>query len=240
MMSAFDRHHERRVDAQASAFDAGLRGQGGHPLERRDVFGPAVGIARVVERVDADDEIARAERLRPRQRQRQEDRVAGRDVGRRDRLVDRPILGHRGGAGQRRGGDAAQVEIQLGVAADAERPGDGARGLDLARVDLAVADGQRVQREALGGDHRRRGVGIEAPAQEHDGVGHRHGLSDARVSRGSRCTCAAGAAGGRSGGPRGSRSPAPADPARRGPARRAPRRRARPADGGRRTSRAYS
>ena len=61
-------------------------------------------------------------------------------VGGRNRRVDRPILRHRGRAGQRRRGDAAQVQIELDVAADAERLGDGARGLDLARVDLAVAD----------------------------------------------------------------------------------------------------
>ena len=39
------------------------------------------------------------------------------------------------------------------------------------RVPLAVADGQRVQREALALRDRRGGVGIEAPAQEHDGIG---------------------------------------------------------------------
>src|SRR4030095_11467550 len=71
---------------------------------------------------------------------------------------------------------------QLGVAADAEGPGHGARGLDLEGVDLAVADRQRVQREALGGDHRRRGVGIEAPAQEQDGIGHPRVSQTPRVS----------------------------------------------------------
>ena len=53
-------------------------------LERRDELRAAVGIAGVVERVDADDDVVRAEHFGPAERQRQEDRVARRHVGRRD------------------------------------------------------------------------------------------------------------------------------------------------------------
>ena len=38
-------------------FDAGLRRELGHRLEGAQVLGPAVGIARIVERVDADDDV---------------------------------------------------------------------------------------------------------------------------------------------------------------------------------------
>ena len=61
-------------------------------LERRDVLGPAVGIARVVERVHADEDVAAREHLGPRQRERQEDRVARRHVCDRDfRAVGRDV-----------------------------------------------------------------------------------------------------------------------------------------------------
>ena len=66
------------------ALDAGLGGEVRHPLEGVDVLGAAVGIAAVVERVDADEDVARAEHLGPREREREEDRVARRHVGDRD------------------------------------------------------------------------------------------------------------------------------------------------------------
>ena len=108
------------------------------------------GIARVVERVDADDEIARAEHFGPAERERQKNRVPRRHVrGRNVRLAERSRS--RGTVDvrcQRRSADAAQVDAQLLMARDAERPRDRARGVHLPRVPLAVVNGQRVQRRS--------------------------------------------------------------------------------------------
>ena len=68
MMSAFDMRHERRVDRQRAAFDAAFRREPRERLERRDVLGPAIGIARVVDRVHADDDLVGVDHLGQRQR----------------------------------------------------------------------------------------------------------------------------------------------------------------------------
>ena len=67
--------------AQTRALHAGLRGEVGHLLEGRDVFGAAVGITRVIQRIHAKENILGAKDLGPREREREEDRVAGWDVG---------------------------------------------------------------------------------------------------------------------------------------------------------------
>src|SRR5882672_2339352 len=67
---------ERRVHTESRAFDAVARRHGRQMLERGEELRPAVGIAGVVERVHADEEVVRAEDLGPAKRERQEDRVA--------------------------------------------------------------------------------------------------------------------------------------------------------------------
>jgi hypothetical protein len=121
-------------------FDAGPRRQPRQLLERADEFGPAVGIAGVVERVDADEDVRRAEHLGPSHGDGQEDRVAGRHVGARDDArIDRLILRHvdllrR----QRRSADARQVEVDLEVAFRANCPGN-----DAARPRVPVSGAGR-------------------------------------------------------------------------------------------------
>ena len=51
---------ERRVDSESVALDTGLGGKVSEPLEFLDELRPAVGVARIVERVDADEDVARA------------------------------------------------------------------------------------------------------------------------------------------------------------------------------------
>ena len=76
----------------------------------RDEFRPAVGIAGVVERVDADDDVVGAEHLGPAERQRQENRVPRRHVGRRNlRGVEVAIVRHGRARGQRRAADRPQI-----------------------------------------------------------------------------------------------------------------------------------
>ena len=94
-----------------------------------EVLGPAVGIAGVVERVDADDDGLGAETSAHAEREREEDRVAGRDVGRRDLalVVELPILRDFAVADQRGAAERREVDVELEMPRDAERPRDLAR-----------------------------------------------------------------------------------------------------------------
>ena len=112
--------------------------------------GPAVGIARIVERVDADDDVVGAEHLGPAERERQEHGVARRHVGR-GNLVG--SIGRSFGTGRSLVSDEppnADRSTSISMCrATPSAPRDRARRLDLARVALAVADGQRVQAEPV-------------------------------------------------------------------------------------------
>ena len=119
--------------------------------------------------------------------------------------IDRLILRHGDlTRGQRRPADAAQVEVELEVPLRRRAPCATARAASSScDVPLAVVDGQRVQREAVAPGDRRRGVGIQAAAEQDDGALRYPGSQiptrvRLRACRESRCTCAAAAAGGRS------------------------------------------
>ena len=100
-------------------------------------------------------------------REREEDRVPRRDVGRRDvRRVERTVLRDRAVADQRRAAECRKVHVELDVPGHAKIAGHIARRLDLARMDLAVSDRERVELVALGPRHRARGVGVEPAAQQ--------------------------------------------------------------------------
>src|SRR5438132_754601 len=77
-------HLKRRVNPECAALNTFCGGERRQLLERRNVFGPAVGIAGVVERVHADEDVACAEHFSPSERERQKYRVPRRDVGRRN------------------------------------------------------------------------------------------------------------------------------------------------------------
>jgi hypothetical protein len=94
---------------EALPFDPGLGGEVGEPLERGDELGPAIGIARIIERIDADEQVARAARLGKAEREAEEDGVARRHVGDRNALAH-AFLGHGDVGGQRRAAEGAQVE----------------------------------------------------------------------------------------------------------------------------------
>ena len=157
----------------------------------------------------------------------EKDRVARGHVGRRESRgasMSRPC-GTGSAVGERRPADGAQIEIHLEVALDAERARDGARGLDLARMPLAVADGQREQREALRlGDRARRCTsrGRRSAARPRD----RRRLIRRLASSATRCTCAAAAAAAPAADRPASIRTASSDRGRRAPATAAPRPRA--------------
>src|SRR5262245_56040366 len=57
-----------RLHAKPSAFDAGAGRKIRQALERGNELGPAIGVTRIVQGVDADDEVVGAERFGPAQR----------------------------------------------------------------------------------------------------------------------------------------------------------------------------
>jgi hypothetical protein len=60
----FGHLNQRRVDFEwQRPFDAGLGGQVRQPFKSRDVFWPAIGIAAVVDRIYADENVGRANRF---------------------------------------------------------------------------------------------------------------------------------------------------------------------------------
>ena len=154
------------------AFDAGLGRQLRQPFERRDELGPAVGVTGVVERVHADEDVMSVQCFRPRERERQEHRVAGRHVGGGDVAgVQRAVLGDVNRVGQRRPAKGRQVDRQLDVAHGSERPCDGPCRLDLASMPLAVEDRQRIHVEAACLGHGGGSGRVEPAAEQHDGAG---------------------------------------------------------------------
>ena len=78
---------------KAFTLNACTGGQIGKAFERLDKLRPAIGIARVIDCVDADKNLPRTQYLGPAQRKRQEQRVACRHVGHRNTVL-RPF-GHR-------------------------------------------------------------------------------------------------------------------------------------------------
>src|SRR5581483_9401357 len=161
-----------RVHAQVLAsFDAGLRRQPRHDLERGDELGTAVGVTAVVDRVHAEEHVTRADDLCVRQRERQEDRVAGGHVRHRDVFgIDVPALRYRDVVGERRPAEGAEVDVDDAVLAHTELPSDRGRRVELDGVPLAVAEAEGVHVETVPlGDGRRRRRVDTAGEQDHRG-----------------------------------------------------------------------
>ena len=131
-------------------------------------LGPAVGIARVVDAIDADEDVECRQSLGPRQGERQKDGVPRGDVSDRNPVrhhVLGSVLGHFDRRSERTSAEAAEIDVELDVADDCQRARNPAGGLDLDGMPLAVADGQCVELEA-----GRAGLGqgrgrVEAAAQ---------------------------------------------------------------------------
>src|SRR5215471_17876377 len=150
---------ERGVDAEAAlAFHAGLRGEIRQALEGLNELRTAIGIARVVEGVDADEDVLCLLHLGPPEGMGEEDGVA------RGNLGDGDVGGERGAA------DGAEIETQGEVRAGAEGRGHLPRRLELAHVALAIVERQRAALVALGEGDGESGRGIEATREQHDGA----------------------------------------------------------------------
>ena len=161
---------ERGVDAETLALDPGLGRERGHVLERGDEFGAAIGIARIIERIDPDYQVARARGFRPAQRQAEEDRVARGHIGDGDVVAD-AVLRHVDIGGQRRTAERAQIERQHDVPLGAERVRDPPRGGELDLVALVIVDRQREQPIAVRAHRRRGNHRVEAARNQGDRQG---------------------------------------------------------------------
>src|SRR4051812_33415806 len=158
------------MHAESGAFDTGARRQIGKPLESTNELRPAVGVAGIIEGVDADDDVLCAEDLGPSEREREEDRVARRNIGGWNAGgLQIAIVRHRNIRRERRPPDRTKVDVELEMPFDPQRLRHRPRRLDFAPVTLAVVDRKGEQTEPL----RLRDCGgcvrIEAAAQQYYG-----------------------------------------------------------------------
>ena len=151
-----------RPDANLAPGRSGPRPQPSQVLEGGDVLRAAVGITRVIERVDADHEALGVERLRPREGEREKHGVAcGHVCGRNIAGIERPVTWDGTIPDERRSADRSQVHGELYVTGHAQRSRDAAGGGNLLRMRLAGADRQRGERPAVAAREGRGGGRIE-------------------------------------------------------------------------------
>ena len=115
---------QRRMNGERLPLDALLRPEPRGFGEAGDEFRAAIGVARIIERIDADEDIPRMARLGKGRRQREKDEIAGWYVSNRDR----PLLDTRFRnvdiVGERRAPELTQIEGQHDMPSDAQPPCD--------------------------------------------------------------------------------------------------------------------
>ena len=132
---------QRRVDPEAPlALHPRAGGQIGQALEGRDEFRPAVRIAGVVHAVDADKDVEGVQHLRPAQRDRQKNRVAGRHIGDGDLCFVQGVLGNADIVRQGAAANGAQIDIHNLVFRDAQELRMPLRLFQLDLVALPVTE----------------------------------------------------------------------------------------------------
>ncbi|EAT09859.1 hypothetical protein SKA58_05360 [Sphingomonas sp. SKA58] len=159
---------QRGVDADRMPLHPRLGGERRHLLESVDKFGPAIGIARVIERIDADEDVARPRDLRQPQCQRQEDRVARWHIGDGD-VAAHPTLGHGYVGRQRRSAKGGEVERQDDVTDRVERLRHARGGAQFDAMALVIVDRQREEAITRLARQRTRHHRIETARQQDDG-----------------------------------------------------------------------
>ena len=144
------------------ATKVGVEGPGKITIHKGpDELRATVRVAAVVDRVDAHEQVTRIERLGPRERDRQQDRVARRNVRRRDPVRD-GVVGSRlrdldRSIGERRPPGERQIDPHDPMLDRPERARDRGGTVEFDPVALAVVDGQRSAAEpALARDRDRR------------------------------------------------------------------------------------
>ena len=136
------------------ALDGGLGREVRHLLERLDVLGPAVGVAAVVEGVDADEDVVCFEHLGPGERDREEDGVARGHVG--DRECPRRSRRRSAASGRRSSAVRAEPPktfrsmSAITCSSTPSRAATSGGRCEFGLVALAVAETEGVGAEALG------------------------------------------------------------------------------------------
>ena len=137
-------------------------------MEGGDEFRAAIGVAAVIDGVDADEDVARFEDLGPGEGVGEEDRVAGGDVGDRDiggHLFFVAVFGDVDGIGEGAAAELAEIDAEYAMLGGAELSGDGDGGLQFAAVTLAVVESEGVEGgEGLGTGDGEAGGAVEAAA----------------------------------------------------------------------------
>ncbi len=153
------------------AFDAGPGGQIGQAFEGGDELRAAIGIARVVHGIDANENGTGFEHFGPGQRQRQHDGVARRHIGHRDAGLQ--AVGGYGdvGIGQRRAAKARQVQAEGAVGCRAQVVRHALCGLQFDVVTLTVVQRQAVAAIAFGLGDGQHGGRIQPAVEQDDGIG---------------------------------------------------------------------
>ena len=158
----------------ACSLDSGLRRQPSQLGKCFDELRPAIGVAAVVDRIDSDEEIERAQHLCPAQGQRQEDRVACRHIGDRDAAAEfrfAAVLRHVDVVGECRAAELPQVDLKDSMLLHAERLANPLRRLQFKPMPLTVVDRQSVQVKPLLPSKCQHRGGIESAADKNNGFG---------------------------------------------------------------------
>src|SRR6476469_3069231 len=125
-----------RMDRERVVLYARFRGQISQLSKLGHEFWPAVGIARIIESVHSDEDVARPARFGESERQAQKDRVSRRHISDRDTLPD-AVLWNCNVAGQRRSAECAQIQREQHMALG-QLTSNGIRRLELDPVPLVV------------------------------------------------------------------------------------------------------
>ncbi len=162
----------------AFAFDAGLGGEVCEGFKGGDEFGAAVGVAGVVDGVDADEEVEAFGDFGEAQGVGEEDGVACGDVGDGYAVGDLFVgfvegygdVGGEGGAAE-----GAEVDARGDVAGDALGLGLPFGAVELEFVALAIVKGDGVKGVTFLFGDGQDGGGIKPAGEEDDGIFGRHG-----------------------------------------------------------------
>ena len=136
----------------------------GHIFKGADEFRAAIGIAGIIEGIDADVDIMGAEDFRPAQGKAQKYRIAGRHVGNRDNTLHQLVLRHVKICSQGTAAELPQVELHHSMI---HRTGPGrifASLFQLDRMSLAIGETHRIKLKTIGFCYRHTGRRIQPAA----------------------------------------------------------------------------
>lgn len=170
----FGEVEERRDDLHWFALNADARGEASGMGEATDEFGATVGVATVIDGVDTDVDARGVVDFGHGGGEREEDKVAGGDVG------DGDVRGHLGGGAVFGDGDVvgeggatedAEIERERGVLERAEALGDIFGGGEFVAMALAVVDSEGAAGKAIAAGDGEGGGAVEAAGEKNDGGG---------------------------------------------------------------------